>query len=145
MNPGVEPPVLVFGNRLASIGVASIGRFRDTTRCTLPRCASRLTLSIGPGRLARVLPLGRRPSRYNDPRDSRPARTPESSMVRVSIRRALPLLALAALAGCQPEAITTYRVPHVQKAPPRLLGAIAPVGESVWFLKLTGPAPEVAA
>jgi hypothetical protein len=65
-------------------------------------------------------------------------------MVRVSIRRALPLLALAALAGCQQEAITTYRVQRVQKAPPRLLGAIAPVGESVWFLKLTGPAPEIA-
>jgi hypothetical protein len=66
-------------------------------------------------------------------------------MVRVSIRRTLPLLALIALAGCQPEAITTYRVPRTPKPLPRLLGAIVPAGESVWFLKLTGPAPEVAA
>ena len=66
-------------------------------------------------------------------------------MVRRSIRHTVALFALAALAGCQQEAITTYRVPHVQKPPPRLLGAIAPVGESVWFLKLTGPAPEVTA
>src|SRR5215204_5649599 len=66
-------------------------------------------------------------------------------MLRRSIRHTIALFAFAALAGCQQEAITTYRVPRVQKPPPRLLGAIAPAGESVWFLKLTGPTPEVAA
>ena len=65
-------------------------------------------------------------------------------MVRRSIRPSLVLFAVAAVAGCQQEAISTYRVPRVPKSPPRLLGAIAPAGESVWFVKLTGPAPEVA-
>ncbi|HEY1380849.1 MAG TPA: hypothetical protein VGF55_28870 [Gemmataceae bacterium] len=62
-------------------------------------------------------------------------------------RRSIPalLVALTLLAGCQPEPIVSYRVPRHPKPPPRLLGAIAPVGESVWFVKLTGPAPEVAA
>jgi hypothetical protein len=65
-------------------------------------------------------------------------------MLRWLTRHVLALFAFAALAGCQQESISTYRVPHVAKSPPRLLGAIAPAGESVWFLKLTGAAPEVA-
>jgi hypothetical protein len=73
-----------------------------------------------------------------------PPHTPELSVVRVSIRRTLPLLALVVV-GCQPEAITSYRVPRTPKPPPRLLGAILPVGDTVWFLKLTGAAPEIAA
>ncbi len=63
------------------------------------------------------------------------------------VRRSIPalFLGLTLSAGCQPEPITSYRVPREHKPPPRLLGAIAPVGDSVWFVKLTGPAPEIAA
>jgi hypothetical protein len=67
-------------------------------------------------------------------------------MARLSIRS--PRLALTAcllLAGCQQEAITTYRAPRLEKPPPRLLGAIAPVSDFVWFVKFVGPAPEIAA
>jgi hypothetical protein len=60
--------------------------------------------------------------------------------------RLLPaLLALALFAGCQQESISTYRVPRIEQSPPRLLGAIVPVGDNVWFLKLVGPAPAIAA
>jgi hypothetical protein len=54
-------------------------------------------------------------------------------------------LALAALAGCQQETVTSYRVPRLDTPPPRLLAAIVPAGEKIWFFKLAGPAPEVAA
>jgi hypothetical protein len=68
-------------------------------------------------------------------------------MVRLSIRHTslgLAFLAAVALAGCQQETITTYRVPRVEKPRPRLLGAIIPAGDTVWFLKLVGSAPEIA-
>src|SRR5436305_10870797 len=74
---------------------------------------------------------------------SRPP-APSPSMLCRLTRPTLALFALAAIVGCQQEPISTYRVPRVQKSPPRLLGAIAPASESVWFLKLTGAAPEVA-
>jgi hypothetical protein len=66
-------------------------------------------------------------------------------MARLSIRAPrLALVALVTLTGCQQEAITTYRAPRLEKPLPRLLGAIAPAGDSVWFVKLVGPAPEMA-
>jgi hypothetical protein len=67
-------------------------------------------------------------------------------MARLLIRRLriVPaLFVLALLAGCQQETISTYRVPRVEQSSPRLLGAIAPAGDDVWFLKLVGPAPAI--
>jgi hypothetical protein len=69
---------------------------------------------------------------------------PANSFARRLAPALLAVLALGALAGCQDEAIRHYKVPRVETAPTRLLGAIAPVGEKVWFFKLTGPAPLVA-
>src|SRR5689334_18764900 len=52
-------------------------------------------------------------------------------------------LALLLLAGCQDEEIRHYRVPRTEAPPTRFLGAILPVGEKVWFVTVTGPAPAV--
>jgi hypothetical protein len=48
-------------------------------------------------------------------------------------------LTLLALAGCQSDEITKYRVPREQAALTRLLGAVIPRGEKTWFVKLSGP------
>jgi hypothetical protein len=51
---------------------------------------------------------------------------------------------LVALAGCQDEEVRHYRVPRIESPPARLLAAVLPVGEKVWFVSVTGPAPAVA-
>jgi hypothetical protein len=52
------------------------------------------------------------------------------------------VLFLAALAaGCEGDAIRTYRVPRPE--PVRLLAAIVPQGKDMWFFKLVGPASAV--
>jgi hypothetical protein len=54
-------------------------------------------------------------------------------------------LALA-VAGCgEPESIRTYQVWKSPTEPPRVLAAIAPVGDKVWFFKLTGSVSAVEA
>jgi hypothetical protein len=51
---------------------------------------------------------------------------------------------LVALAGCQDEEVRHYRVPRIESPAARLLAAVLPVGEKVWFVSVTGPAPAVA-
>jgi hypothetical protein len=57
-------------------------------------------------------------------------------------------LAVLALAGCQPaDEIRRYQVPHADDrqdhVPPRMLAAILPHANQMWFFKLLGPAPAV--
>jgi hypothetical protein len=54
-------------------------------------------------------------------------------------------LALLLLAGCRDDEIRHYRVPRTEPPPTRLLAAILPAGEKVWFVSVSGPAPAVAA
>jgi hypothetical protein len=71
------------------------------------------------------------------------------------VRRSIPRTRLApalfvgltfvALAGCQDEDVRHYRVPRAEPPSARLLAAVLPVGEKVWFVSVTGPAPAVAA
>jgi hypothetical protein len=59
--------------------------------------------------------------------------------------RLIPLvMALAALSGCQDDEVRHYRVARIETPSSRLLAAILPVGEKVWFVSATGPAPAVA-
>jgi hypothetical protein len=56
---------------------------------------------------------------------------------------AVAALALLSPLGCQQDAIETHRVAHEEPPPPpeaklRLLGAMIPHGEDVWFFKLLG-------
>jgi hypothetical protein len=47
--------------------------------------------------------------------------------------------------GCGPAPeIRSYTVPRLGKQPQRLLGAIIPHGEQIWFVKATGPADSMA-
>jgi hypothetical protein len=51
-------------------------------------------------------------------------------------------LAVALVAGCQQDEIRSYTVAKPEED--RMLGAILPHGDSTWFIKLTGPAGNVA-
>jgi hypothetical protein len=53
--------------------------------------------------------------------------------------------ALVAVAGCRDDEIRHYQVPHPEPPIPRMLAAILPTPEKVWFIKMTGPADAVAA
>lgn len=60
------------------------------------------------------------------------------------------LLVLLVLAGCEKEEITAYRAPKDELPPVaspdrslRLLAAIVPSAERLWFFKVTGPSDEV--
>jgi hypothetical protein len=66
-------------------------------------------------------------------------------MLRLLRRSSLawPLLGVLALVGCQDEEIRRYKVARTQTAPPRMLGAIIPSGDQMWFVKLMGPTPAV--
>lgn len=64
-------------------------------------------------------------------------------MVRRPIRHVVALLAAVALVGCQDDQIRHYRVPRIEPPATRLLAAILPVGEKVWFVSVSGPAPAV--
>jgi peptidoglycan/xylan/chitin deacetylase (PgdA/CDA1 family) len=46
--------------------------------------------------------------------------------------------------GCQDETVRHYKVSRVPEPPTRLLGAILPAGDQVWFVKLSGPEAAVA-
>jgi hypothetical protein len=51
-----------------------------------------------------------------------------------------------ACAGCKDaDQIRSYQVPKVRQDPPRLLTAMIPTADKVWFIKLTGAEPAVAA
>ncbi len=63
-------------------------------------------------------------------------------MKSLRFRLLLAGLAAAFLIGCQKDEIRTYEVPKPEKT--RLLGAIAPHGDSTWFVKLSGPASAMA-
>src|SRR5206468_13040197 len=90
------------------------------------------------------LPPAAPPSRYNNA-FRRPVSLPESPMVRTpSAPAILAGLIVLAAAGCQDEAVRHYKVPRVPEPPTRLLGAILPAGEQVWFVKLSGPETAVA-
>ncbi len=54
------------------------------------------------------------------------------------------LLGIVALTGCQDDEVRHYRVPRIESPASRLLAAIIPVGEKIWFVSVTGPAPAVA-
>ena len=56
----------------------------------------------------------------------------------------LPRVGPARVAGCQDDEIRHYRVPRNDPPSARLLAAVLPVGEKVWFVSVTGPAPSVA-
>src|SRR5262249_29271674 len=56
----------------------------------------------------------------------------------------LSLFAVLLLAGCQSDQIESYTVPRVQMPQTRLIAAIFPQPEKVWFFKLEGPAEHVA-
>jgi hypothetical protein len=58
-------------------------------------------------------------------------------------RIAIVTAGLIALAGCQDDEIRHYRVAKIEPPSARLLAAILPVGEKVWFVTVTGPAPAV--
>lgn len=47
--------------------------------------------------------------------------------------------------GCAEDGIQQYRVPKMEQPRQRLLGAIVPFRDRVWFFKLTGPEQHVAA
>jgi hypothetical protein len=67
-------------------------------------------------------------------------------MVRTHFRPAcLAGLVLFAVAGCRDDEIRHYQVPHTEPPTPRMLAAILPTPEKVWFVKMTGPADAVAA
>src|SRR5207247_3814614 len=69
---------------------------------------------------------------------------PEWLMVRTRIVPAfLAGLVLLAAAGCQDETIRTYQAARIEAPPTRLLGAILPVRERVWFATVSGPASAV--
>lgn len=49
-------------------------------------------------------------------------------------------------AGCKErDEIRSYQVPKVRQDPPRMLSAMTPTNTNVWFIKLTGAEPAVAA
>jgi hypothetical protein len=59
--------------------------------------------------------------------------------------RLIVCLALAS-AGCkEDEGIRAYTVPRLRQSPPRMLAAMIPNGEKVWFVKLSGSEEKVAA
>ena len=60
------------------------------------------------------------------------------------VRFVLPLMALAAVVGCQDDEIRHYHVARIEPPQARLLAAVLPVGEKVWFVSVTGPASPVA-
>jgi hypothetical protein len=53
-------------------------------------------------------------------------------------------LILLTAAGCQDEGVRHHKVPRTPEPPARLLGAILPSGDQVWFVKLSGPEAAVA-
>ncbi len=74
-----------------------------------------------------------------------PTAPPQTPRYVLLPRLALALLAGLALLGCnRDEEIRHYRAARVETPPTRLLVAMIPAGDKVWFFKLTGPAPEVA-
>ena len=66
----------------------------------------------------------------------RPAPTPAARKALAALAAGL---AVAAVAGCHSDEITRYRVPREEKSIHRLLGAIIPHDDKVWFVKLDGP------
>ena len=67
-------------------------------------------------------------------------------MTRLRTRLSLGVALALVMTGCrEEESIRTYTVPKVRLEPPRLLAAIVPAGEKIWFFKLSGAAPAVAA
>jgi len=51
---------------------------------------------------------------------------------------------LLAVAGCRDDEIRHYQVPRTESTP-RMLAAVLPTPDKVWFIKLTGPADAVGA
>ena len=79
-------------------------------------------------------------------RISKPGLIPNSGHCLLAVRRfAVILLTAAAIAGCdRPDPIVTYTVPtrvppQLQAERDRMLAAIVPKGDQVWFFKVTGP------
>lgn len=67
-------------------------------------------------------------------------------MTRLQVGLSLCVMLALAVTGCREnEPIRAYPAPKVRVEPPRLLAAIVPAGEKVWFFKLSGAAPAVAA
>lgn len=67
-------------------------------------------------------------------------------MTRISLRILIAIALALCVPGCRDdESIRAYPVPKVRLEPPRLLAAIVPAGEKIWFFKLAGAAPAVAA
>jgi hypothetical protein len=66
-------------------------------------------------------------------------------MVRTRIAPAwLAGLVLLGVAGCRDDEIRHYQVAHTEPPTPRMLAAILPTPDKVWFIKMTGPAEVVA-
>jgi hypothetical protein len=63
------------------------------------------------------------------------------------MQKTVRLIALlcVAIGGCESDAIRHYRVVRVEPPAQRLLGAILPHADKVWFVKLSGPTEQVAA
>ena len=76
--------------------------------------------------------------------------SPQRSPFRYAGMRFLTLLSLAIAIGCsQPAPIETYTIPtkipeQLRAGKERMLAAMFPKGETVWFFKVTGPEPAIA-
>jgi hypothetical protein len=77
-----------------------------------------------------------------------PSRCSDSSAPRLRVSLVGFAAALLALCGCQEEGVTKYTVPKelaeppaaaVQKVSERLLGALVPRGDQLWYFKMKGP------
>jgi len=67
-------------------------------------------------------------------------------MPQLRTRQILCLVLALAAAGCkEDDSIRAYTVPKQRQWPPRLLAAMIPAGEKIWFVKLSGAEPKVAA
>jgi hypothetical protein len=82
------------------------------------------------------------PCRHPESANPRPAGTPL-----LTVRRSLVFaagLALLTVVGCQnQDEIRHYQVPRLETPAVRMLAAMVPHGDNVWFFKVLGPAPAV--
>src|SRR5262245_59761754 len=71
---------------------------------------------------------------------------PVSRMPRLRLQPFRCLVVALGAAGCkEDDGIRAYTVPKLRHSPPRLLAAMIPAGERVWFIKMSGAEPKIAA